>query len=117
MDTFITFLIATIPALITGVLSYLASRSQTKAKILELNNNYQIEINSINALLVQNERDHKHELDILSKQFELQESKISNDLNTELTSKFINGELDMNKILNNMGPLLKLSSQVNKLNK
>lgn len=112
-----TLLISALPALVTGVVSFLISRSQLKAKVQEINSNYDVKISSINATLKQQESDHKHELEMLSKSFELQEKKTSGDMTNQLASKFFDGELDISKLAESIAPLMELSEQIDKIKK
>lgn len=117
MENMITFLIAIVPATITSIVSYMVSKSETKAKIVELSNNYELKLNEINAALTQQESNHIHELQLLNAQFELQAKQQNNDMSSEMAKKFISGDLDISQIMKNMGPLIEMNDLLNKTQK
>ncbi len=97
-------LTATVPS----VLTYVATKKQCDSKIKEITISKDAEIKQLTLT-------HQHEIEKLHLEHQLQKDNKSDDITTDLTLKFLSGELDLPKILSNMNQLRDLQQQADKL--
>ena len=105
---------------ITSFFTYITAKKKSDAKIKEITISKDAEIKQL-KLSHQHEIDkleseHKHAIETLELQHQLQKDSNSDEISTDLALKFLNNELNLPKIINNIEQLSDLQHQIEKLN-
>lgn len=99
MKDYMPYIVTVVCAIISGLVSYLASRRQSKADMQKLEKQYELDIEKEREKFAMEkekmELEHKHQLELMQKQTE-------NDLGTSLTNTLISEAMKLPEVRQQM---------------